>query len=83
MRRSRCPLEPNKALPTPLPHPVLLLCLAARMESHGKKGKIHVSEATAALIQEAGKPEWIAQRSDQIEAKGKGVMQTYWVNVPI
>ena len=53
------------------------------MESHGKKGKIHVSEATAALIQAAGKPEWIAQRSDQIEAKGKGVMQTYWVNVPI
>lgn len=52
---------------------------AARMESNGEKGKIQVSEQTADLLKEAGKGSWIQPRKDKIEAKGKGQLQTYWL----
>ena len=45
---------------------------ASRMESNGIAGRIHVSEATKASCPEA---RWEA--TGGIEAKGKGVMQTY------
>lgn len=51
------------------------------MESNGVKGKIQVSEATANLLIEGGKGHWVEPREDKITAKGKGEMQTYWVNV--
>lgn len=53
---------------------------AARMESNGERGKIHVSQETADLIVAAGKTSWITKRPDKITAKGKGELQTYWVN---
>lgn len=52
---------------------------AARMESNGEKGRIQVSEQTADLLMEAGKGSWIRPREDKIEAKGKGLLQTYWL----
>jgi len=52
---------------------------AARMESNGVRNRIHVSQATANLLKAAGKEHWITARDDIIEAKGKGQMQTYWV----
>jgi class 3 adenylate cyclase len=55
---------------------------AARMESTGQKGRIHISKATAALIQKAGKGSWMKIREELVEAKGKGMMQTYWVEPP-
>lgn len=52
---------------------------AARMESTGIKGRIQVSETTARLLKEAGKGAWLTSRQDGVEAKGKGVLCTYWL----
>ena len=52
---------------------------ASRMESNGVRGRIHVSQATADALTVAGKASWLTPRDDKIEAKGKGLMQTYWV----
>lgn len=56
---------------------------AARLESNGVPGKIHVSEATAAALRSAGKACWLVQRPDKIEAKGKGLMQTFFVDLSL
>lgn len=52
---------------------------ASRMESNGLANRIHVSEATASLLRVAGKESWLKAREVAIVAKGKGEMQTYWV----
>lgn len=54
---------------------------AARMESNGTRAKIQVSEATATLLRKAGKELWLTAREDLVSAKGKGMMQCYWVQV--
>lgn len=53
---------------------------AARMESTGLRNKIHISQETADLLQEAGKGHWVQERTDVVVAKGKGALQTYWLN---
>jgi hypothetical protein len=52
---------------------------AARMESNGQSSRIHVSEKTAELIRAAGKSHWVSKREDLVSAKGKGKLQTYWI----
>ncbi|CAB9514702.1 Guanylate cyclase soluble subunit beta-1 [Seminavis robusta] len=52
---------------------------AARMESNGVKGKIHVSQSTADSLIAQNKGDWLLERQDKITAKGKGVMTTYFV----
>eukprot|EP00522_Entomoneis_paludosa_P015215 CAMPEP_0172460140 /NCGR_PEP_ID=MMETSP1065-20121228/35696_1 /TAXON_ID=265537 /ORGANISM="Amphiprora paludosa, Strain CCMP125" /LENGTH=1281 /DNA_ID=CAMNT_0013215079 /DNA_START=46 /DNA_END=3891 /DNA_ORIENTATION=- len=52
---------------------------ASRMESTGVVNKIHVSPSTAELLKKAGKSHWLSRREDAIEAKGKGLIQTFWV----
>ncbi|KAL7572637.1 hypothetical protein ACA910_010388 [Epithemia clementina (nom. ined.)] len=52
---------------------------AARMESTGVPNRLQVSQKTADLLRDAGKGEWLTARSDIVEAKGKGKLQTYWV----
>jgi hypothetical protein len=52
---------------------------AARMESNGQSGRIHISESTAKLLMEAGLGKWVTPRKHLIEAKGKGELQTYWL----
>ncbi|KAL7569398.1 hypothetical protein ACA910_010482 [Epithemia clementina (nom. ined.)] len=52
---------------------------AARMESTGISSKIHISQSTADLLVKAGKSHWITKRDGEVEAKGKGRVQTYWV----
>jgi len=52
---------------------------ASRMESTGEKERIHISQETADLLSAAGKEEWLKSRKDKIVAKGKGEMQTYWI----
>lgn len=54
---------------------------ASRMESTGLKNKIQISAATSEFLSVAGK-EWATPREDKIIAKGKGEMQTYWLEVP-
>jgi hypothetical protein len=43
-------------------------------------GRIHCSQATADQLTIAGKEHWLVKREDLIKAKGKGTMQTYWVD---
>ncbi|GKY98676.1 hypothetical protein MPSEU_000823900 [Mayamaea pseudoterrestris] len=52
---------------------------AARMESTGQRDRVQVSEATANLLIEAGKGSWVTPREDLVSAKGKGQMQTFWL----
>jgi len=44
------------------------------------KGKIHVSQAKADQLTQAGKGRWLTAREDKITAEGKGKMQTYFVS---
>lgn len=53
---------------------------ASRMESNGQPGRIHVSSSTAELLTSQGKQNWLIPRADLVDAKGKGQMQTYWIN---
>jgi Calicivirus putative RNA polymerase/capsid protein len=52
------------------------------MESNGLPGMIQVSQKTADLLFEAGKESWVRKREDLVVAKGKGALQTYWVDPP-
>jgi class 3 adenylate cyclase len=52
---------------------------AARMESTGVPGRIQVSTTTAGLIIAGGNTDWVRQREDEVEAKGKGKLRTYWL----
>ncbi|CAB9499677.1 Receptor-type guanylate cyclase gcy [Seminavis robusta] len=53
--------------------------VASRMESNGVKGRIHCSEETARILRVAGKGSWLVPREDKIVAKGKGELQTYFI----
>ena len=55
--------------------------MASRMESNGVPGRIHVSQATADELTARGKQAWLVPRRDKIVAKGKGEVQTYFINV--
>ena len=49
--------------------------LAARMESHGLPGEIHISEAMAYKLKE----KYLLAQRGWVEVKGKGLLQTFWV----
>jgi Adenylate and Guanylate cyclase catalytic domain len=50
------------------------------MESTGKPDMIQLSQITADILSLNGKQHWLVQRKDSVEAKGKGSLQTYWLN---
>jgi class 3 adenylate cyclase len=54
---------------------------AARIESTGERGKIHLSQDTADLIIAAGKGNWVKPREIKVNAKGEGKLQTYWLEI--
>ena len=54
----------------------------ARHESLGKPGRIHISKQTAELLKTAGYHDWIRPRKHKVTAKGKGQLETWWVNLP-
>lgn len=54
----------------------------SRIESTGMGGKIHVSTATATILQNKGMGSWLVEREYQVEAKGKGLLLTYWLVTP-
>ena len=56
---------------------------AARMESTSQPGRIQVSEETARLLVEANRGSWIEKREDEVIAKGKGLLKTYWLTLPM
>ena len=49
--------------------------VAARMESHGLPGEIHISEAMADRL----KDKYLLAQRGWVEVKGKGLLQTFWV----
>jgi class 3 adenylate cyclase len=51
----------------------------ARIESTGAAGRIHLSQETANLLINASKQSWVEKREEEVFAKGKGLMQTYWL----
>jgi Adenylate and Guanylate cyclase catalytic domain len=54
---------------------------AARLESSGMKNKIHVSAETAELLRNAGYSGIVIPRENKVVLKGKGELQTFWVQV--
>ena len=52
---------------------------ASRMESNGMAGRIHVSQSTADELIRAGKNSWLVTREGTVSVKGKGEMQTYFL----
>jgi len=53
---------------------------AARMESTGSRNRIHITKYTAGLLTASGKGNWVKSRDEIVEAKGKGVLETYWLD---
>lgn len=56
--------------------PYLTYCLTI---STGHVNKIQASQASAKLLEEAGKGHWCTKRKESVEAKGKGVLEAFWV----
>jgi Adenylate and Guanylate cyclase catalytic domain len=54
---------------------------ASRIETTGVKNKIHASAETANRLKRAGKTHWVTARETEVEIKGKGLVQTYWINL--
>ena len=50
------------------------------MESTSIPNKIQVSSTTADLLIASGRMNWVSKRQGAVEAKGKGMIQTYWIN---
>lgn len=59
---------------------VVHLTLPSRY-STGTRNKIQISEATYQLLLASGKHHWVKPRADAVEAKGKGIMRTFWCEV--
>jgi hypothetical protein len=53
---------------------------AARMESTGMANFIQLSQTTASLLIAAKKEHWLEARTEKVDVKGKGMMQTYWAD---
>ena len=58
-----------------------LVNTAARMESTGIPNRIHLSQETVDLLLEAGKSHLVEMREDRVNAKGKGVLNTFWLKL--
>jgi class 3 adenylate cyclase len=53
---------------------------ASRLQSTGAPNHLHASQQTATLLTNSGKSSWVAPRADRVRLKGKGCLQTYWLN---
>jgi hypothetical protein len=49
------------------------------MESTGAPGRIHLSQELSDALTNEGKSHWVIPREDQVVAKGKGVLSTFWL----
>jgi class 3 adenylate cyclase len=54
---------------------------ASRIESTGVPNRIHISTETANLLINAGKAHWVKRRKELVDMKGKGEIQTYFVEM--
>ena len=53
----------------------------ARHESTGEGSKIHISEQFARELVKFGKRDWAIPREDKVQAKGKGTLTTFWLQI--
>jgi class 3 adenylate cyclase len=53
---------------------------ASRMESSSAPNRIHASEQTVSLLNKANKTSWVIPREDKVHLKGKGTLQTFWLD---
>lgn len=53
----------------------------SRIEASGEGGRIHISESCANLLREAGHARWISEREDMVSVKGKGQLNTFWLDL--
>lgn len=54
----------------------------ARIESLGAAGRIHLSKETATELEKWNMGSCLIQRDDQVIAKGKGRLSTFWLSLP-
>jgi hypothetical protein len=45
------------------------------------EARIHIPESTKEYLVQQGKGQWATPREDKIAAKGKGEMQSHWLNI--
>jgi class 3 adenylate cyclase len=53
---------------------------ASRMESSSAPSRIHGSEQTVSLLRQANKSTWAISREEKVHLKGKGTVQTFWLD---
>jgi class 3 adenylate cyclase len=53
---------------------------ASRMESSSAVNRIHASEQTVRFLRKANKASWVISREDRVQLKGKGTLQTFWLD---
>lgn len=51
----------------------------SRIEASCEPGRIQVSKETGELLLASGKSSWLYKRADLVQAKGKGLIETYWI----
>ena len=54
---------------------------ASRMESTGIRNRIQISKQTADCLSKMGYSSWFQPREDLVHAKGKGYLQTFWLEI--
>ena len=52
---------------------------ASRIETTGQRDRVHLSEQTVKYLKAAGHFDWYVRREDAVQAKGKGLINTYWL----
>ena len=52
---------------------------ASRMESTGEQNRVQISGETKQCLQHYGAASFMIVTRGEIEVKGKGLMETYWV----
>jgi class 3 adenylate cyclase len=53
---------------------------ASRMEASSALSRIHASEQTVSFLNKANKSSWVIPREEKIHLKGKGTLQTFWLD---
>lgn len=56
---------------------------ASRIENTGERDRIHLSQETADILVSSGKSHWVVERDDKVVVRGKGEMQTYWLDIKV
>jgi len=53
---------------------------ASRMESTGQPNRVQISTETEQTLRRTGAEDFRIEKRGEVEVKGKGTMNTFWVN---